>query len=123
MRALISLEPSPSITSTVHMATKPRSDPGFLMSTMSEAFGREITLRAFRVREEVATYKHPLSNRYQTAVRWMEPPSFAVPRLAMKRPLRISPAPDGGVLCIGSGTLLRFKFYNDLVPWQQVKHV
>src|ERR1039458_9965783 len=101
MRALISLEPSPAITSMVHMATTPRSDAGFLMSTMREAFGRAATLRALRVREEVATYKQPPSNRYQTAVRCMEPSSFSVLKLAMKRPVRISSDPDGAVLCIG----------------------
>jgi hypothetical protein len=36
------------------------------MSTMREAFGWAATLRALRVREEVATYKQPRSNRYQT---------------------------------------------------------
>src|ERR1035441_56610 len=102
MRALISFERSPAITSVVHVAPTPRSDACSLTSTMSEAFGRAATLRALRVRDEVATYKQPPSNKYQTAVRCMEPSSFSVPKLAMKRPLRISPAPDGIVLFIGS---------------------
>src|ERR1019366_4234125 len=102
MRALIFFELSPAITSVVHVATTPRSDAGSLTSTMSEAFDWAATLRALRVCEEVATYKQPPSNKYHTAVRCTEPSSFSVPKLAMKRPVRISSAPDGIVLCIGS---------------------
>src|SRR5277367_5292987 len=100
MRAFTCCELSPEKTSTSHMATKPRSDADFLMSIMSVAFGRAIALIALRLREEVATYKQPASNKYQTAVRWTEPSSFWVPRLAIRRPVRNSSAPDGIVLGI-----------------------
>jgi hypothetical protein len=58
---LISLACSPEITSTLPDALTPRSFPGFLPSTVSEAFGRATAMRAFRLFEDVPTNKLPLS--------------------------------------------------------------
>src|SRR5271154_3651393 len=83
MRRFISWDWLPEITSTLPAAVTPRSAPGFRTSTISGAFGRAATLRAFRLLEDVATYRHPDSKRYQTAVRWMVPSVLSVPSVAM----------------------------------------
>jgi hypothetical protein len=82
-RRLISWERSPETISTLQTAVAPRSAPALRTSTISEAFGRAITLRTFRVLENVATKRQPSSKRYQTAVRWMLPSAFSVPRVAI----------------------------------------
>src|SRR2546423_5809997 len=82
-RRFISWDSPPEMSSTLPAAVTPRSVPGFRASTISEAFGRATTLRAFRVLDDVAMNRQPSSKRYQTAVRWMVPSVFSVPSVAM----------------------------------------
>src|SRR5215472_2902197 len=84
--SLIFFAAAPEIISTGPVTVTPRSQPGFLDSTISVAVGRAARLRALRVREEVATKKQLSSYRYQTAVRCGEPVSLRVPSEAIRRP-------------------------------------
>jgi hypothetical protein len=83
MRRFISVDCSPEISSAFPAPLTPCSAPGFRTSTISEALALAAILRAFRLLEEVAMKKQPSSKRYQTAVKWMVPSAFSVPRLAM----------------------------------------
>src|ERR1017187_10547430 len=83
MRRFISLDGSPEISSDFPAPLTPRWVPGFRTSTIIESFARAAILRAFRLLDEVAMKKRPSSKRYQTAVRWMVPSAFSVPRVAI----------------------------------------
>jgi hypothetical protein len=51
-----------------------------------ETLGLDCTFRAFRLRDDVATYTCVPSNQYQTATMWMEPFGFSVASDATCRP-------------------------------------
>ncbi len=68
-RRFISWDSPPETSSTLPVAVTPRSVPGFLASTISEAFGRAITLRAFlglgRRRDEQTAILEEIPDRSQ----------------------------------------------------------
>src|SRR5579864_1793272 len=100
---------APEITSTGPVTVTPRSLPGFLDSTISVAVARAARLRAFRVREDVATRKQSSRYRYQTAVRCGDPVSLRVAREAIRRSSSSGRNFGSSVVLVMQGSLMQYE--------------